>query len=152
MFPVLKWLVFKCFWYSNGWYSDLHFTFYFFVQVDPSKSKRKFSSFFKSLVIELDKDLYGPDNHLVTTTSFVYLFLSLLTTEGIWNVTIWNSETFEIWTFSRLDFKWSKTLVCIWSGFQLGFEIQKPNHLKSGQMAAILWKNIWNPDINAILS
>jgi len=34
-------------------------------KVDPSKSKRKFSSFFKSLVIELDKDLYGPDNHLV---------------------------------------------------------------------------------------
>ncbi|XP_014116172.1 PREDICTED: SWI/SNF-related matrix-associated actin-dependent regulator of chromatin subfamily D member 3 isoform X6 [Pseudopodoces humilis] len=30
-----------------------------------SKQKRKFSSFFKSLVIELDKDLYGPDNHLV---------------------------------------------------------------------------------------
>ena len=27
--------------------------------------KRKFSSFFKSLVIELDKELYGPDNHLV---------------------------------------------------------------------------------------
>ncbi|CAI2302865.1 unnamed protein product [Caenorhabditis sp. 36 PRJEB53466] len=27
--------------------------------------KRKFSSFFKSLVIELDKDLYGPDQHLV---------------------------------------------------------------------------------------
>merc|ERR1719300_2311168 len=34
-------------------------------KVDPAKSKRKFSSFFKSLVIELDKDLYGPDNHLV---------------------------------------------------------------------------------------
>jgi len=32
---------------------------------DAAKSKRKFSSFFKSLVIELDKDLYGPDNHLV---------------------------------------------------------------------------------------
>lgn len=30
-----------------------------------STIKRKFSSFFKSLVIELDKDLYGPDNHLV---------------------------------------------------------------------------------------
>uniref|UniRef100_A0A7N6FJF3 DM2 domain-containing protein n=1 Tax=Anabas testudineus TaxID=64144 RepID=A0A7N6FJF3_ANATE len=29
------------------------------------KQKRKFSSFFKSLVIELDKELYGPDNHLV---------------------------------------------------------------------------------------
>ncbi|XP_077554125.1 brahma-associated protein 60 isoform X2 [Haemaphysalis longicornis] len=28
-------------------------------------AKRKFSSFFKSLVIELDKELYGPDNHLV---------------------------------------------------------------------------------------
>ncbi len=34
-------------------------------KVDNMKSKRKFSSFFKSLVIELDKDLYGPDNHLV---------------------------------------------------------------------------------------
>lgn len=27
--------------------------------------KKKFSSFFKSLVIELDKDMYGPDQHLV---------------------------------------------------------------------------------------
>ncbi|KAF7996029.1 hypothetical protein HCN44_009067 [Aphidius gifuensis] len=32
---------------------------------DANKVKRKFSSFFKSLVIELDKDLYGPDNHMV---------------------------------------------------------------------------------------
>jgi SWI/SNF-related matrix-associated actin-dependent regulator of chromatin subfamily D len=35
---------------------------------EPSLVKtksRKFSSFFKSLVIELDKELYGPDNHLV---------------------------------------------------------------------------------------
>ena len=32
---------------------------------DANKLKRKFSSFFKSLVIELDKELYGPDNHLV---------------------------------------------------------------------------------------
>lgn len=32
---------------------------------DSNKVKRKFSSFFKSLVIELDKELYGPDNHLV---------------------------------------------------------------------------------------
>ncbi len=31
----------------------------------PKPKPRKFSSFFKSLVIELDKDLYGPDNHLV---------------------------------------------------------------------------------------
>lgn len=31
----------------------------------PGKQKKKFSSFFKSLVIELDKELYGPDNHLV---------------------------------------------------------------------------------------
>lgn len=34
-------------------------------QHETVKHKRKFSSFFKSLVIELDKDLYGPDNHLV---------------------------------------------------------------------------------------
>ncbi|XP_044861167.1 SWI/SNF-related matrix-associated actin-dependent regulator of chromatin subfamily D member 3 isoform X4 [Mauremys mutica] len=37
---------------------------------DLSKQKRKFSSFFKSLVIELDKDLYGPDNHLVEPPQF----------------------------------------------------------------------------------
>ncbi|CAJ0582787.1 unnamed protein product, partial [Mesorhabditis spiculigera] len=30
-----------------------------------SLPKRKFSSYFKSLVIELEKDIYGPDNHLV---------------------------------------------------------------------------------------
>ena len=40
---------------------------------EPSKNKKKCSSFFKSLVIELDKDMYGPDNHLVewhrTTTT-----------------------------------------------------------------------------------
>ena len=38
---------------------------------DATKQKRKFSSFFKSLVIELDKDLYGPDNHLVEVSSSV---------------------------------------------------------------------------------
>ncbi|OWA51577.1 SWI/SNF-related matrix-associated actin-dependent regulator of chromatin subfamily D member 1 [Hypsibius exemplaris] len=32
---------------------------------EPPKSRRKFSSFFRSLVIELDRGLYGPDNHLV---------------------------------------------------------------------------------------
>uniref|UniRef100_A0A1I7ZDI0 SWIB domain-containing protein n=1 Tax=Steinernema glaseri TaxID=37863 RepID=A0A1I7ZDI0_9BILA len=34
-------------------------------QPNRNVTKRKFSSFFKSLVIELDKDIYGPDNHLV---------------------------------------------------------------------------------------
>lgn len=38
---------------------------WFTVFSQPGKQKKKFSSFFKSLVIELDKDLYGPDNHLV---------------------------------------------------------------------------------------
>ncbi len=37
--------------------------------LQPGKQKKKFSSFFKSLVIELDKDLYGPDNHLVEVSS-----------------------------------------------------------------------------------
>lgn len=37
---------------------------------EATKQKRKFSSFFKSLVIELDKDLYGPDNHLVEVRPF----------------------------------------------------------------------------------
>ena len=32
---------------------------------DSRMPKRKFSSFFKSLVIELDSAIYGPDNHLV---------------------------------------------------------------------------------------
>ena len=29
-----------------------------------AKSKAKFSSFFQNVVIELDKETYGPDNHL----------------------------------------------------------------------------------------
>ncbi|XP_055349359.1 SWI/SNF-related matrix-associated actin-dependent regulator of chromatin subfamily D member 1-like, partial [Paramacrobiotus metropolitanus] len=32
---------------------------------EAPKSRRKFSSFFRSLIIELDRELYGPDNHLV---------------------------------------------------------------------------------------
>lgn len=32
---------------------------------DSRTQKRKFSSFFKSLVIELDSAIYGPDNHLI---------------------------------------------------------------------------------------
>ena len=44
---------------------------------DANKVKRKFSSFFKSLVIELDKDLYGPDNHLVEVP-YLLLFLLIL--------------------------------------------------------------------------
>ena len=44
------------------------------------KQKRKFSSFFKNLVIELDRDLYGPDNHLVEVCVdfFSSLFISSL--------------------------------------------------------------------------
>merc|ERR1719205_332494 len=34
-------------------------------RAESTKVKRKCSSFFKSLVIELDKEMYGPDNHLV---------------------------------------------------------------------------------------
>uniref|UniRef100_A0AC34QLQ1 DM2 domain-containing protein n=1 Tax=Panagrolaimus sp. JU765 TaxID=591449 RepID=A0AC34QLQ1_9BILA len=34
-----------------------------------ARTKRKFSTFFKSLVIELDKDIYGPDNHLLTNSA-----------------------------------------------------------------------------------
>lgn len=32
---------------------------------DPRTPKRKFSSFFKSLIIELDKEMYGPDTNFV---------------------------------------------------------------------------------------
>ena len=28
------------------------------------KSKLKFTNFFKNIVVELDRDAYGPDNHL----------------------------------------------------------------------------------------
>ena len=46
------------------------FRFIFFLQTqapktDGPRQKRKFSTYFKSLVIELDRELYGPDNHLV---------------------------------------------------------------------------------------
>ena len=37
-------------------------------------------------------------------------------------------------------------LGCKWSEFRMGSEFWKPNHLKSGQMATILSKTIWNPD------
>jgi hypothetical protein len=49
------------FWFKKSAVPPSHTPFH----PQPSKQKRKFSSFFKSLVIELDKELYGPDNHLV---------------------------------------------------------------------------------------
>lgn len=45
---------------------------------DANKTKRKFSSFFKSLVIELDKELYGPDNHLVEVSFIFVPFVTIL--------------------------------------------------------------------------
>ena len=41
-----------------------------------------------------------------------------------------------------------KRLVCKWLKFWIASEIWKPDHLKSGEMAAILLKTIWNPDNN----
>ena len=38
-------------------------------KTDGPRQKRKFSTYFKSLVIELDRELYGPDNHLVEVSS-----------------------------------------------------------------------------------
>ena len=45
--------------------------------MENAKVKRKFSSFFKSLVIELDKYLYGPDNNLVEVFVFFKFYFSL---------------------------------------------------------------------------
>ena len=45
-----------------------------------------------------------------------------------------------------------KGLVCKWSGFWTVSEIQKPDHLKSRQMAAILSKTISNLDKNVLIS
>ncbi|XP_073175151.1 SWI/SNF-related matrix-associated actin-dependent regulator of chromatin subfamily D member 1 isoform X1 [Lepidochelys kempii] len=56
---------------------------------DATKQKRKFSSFFKSLVIELDKDLYGPDNHLVErlcSLTNVHGRGALLAHDGIYHI------------------------------------------------------------------
>ena len=39
-----------------------------------------------------------------------------------------------------------KRLVCKCSGFQMGSEVWKPDHLKNGQLATILSKTIWNLD------
>lgn len=35
------------------------------------KSKLKFTSFFKSVIVELDKEMYGPDNHLIEVPCLV---------------------------------------------------------------------------------
>ena len=51
--------------YDHSMLSITQFVFQSSTPKYESKQKRKFSSFFKSLVIELDKELYGPDNHLV---------------------------------------------------------------------------------------
>ena len=49
-----------------------------------TKAKLKFTSFFKSVIIELDKDMYGPDNHLIEVT--MNYFWSLITLAGLFLV------------------------------------------------------------------
>ena len=49
-------------------------------------------------------------------------------TVGIWNWTIWNQETFEIWTFWSSDFKWSGFQML---GFNYGYSFSS-NHSKTG--------------------
>ena len=52
-----------------------------------------------------------------------------------------------IWNLDSSRFLIVKNrMVCKWYGFQKGSKIQKPDHLKSGQMVAIVSKTIWNPD------
>lgn len=60
---------------------------------EATKQKRKFSSFFKSLVIELDKDLYGPDNHLVEVR-----WVFFITSESI-NVHYFSNHVFVEYLF-----------------------------------------------------
>ena len=50
----------------------------------------------------------------------------------------WGSE---IWTSLLVK----KRLSCEWFGFQMGSEIGKPNHLKSGQIGIILYKKTFEP-------
>ena len=45
-----------------------------------------------------------------------------------------------------------KRLCCKWSKFWMGSAIWKPNHLKSGQMAFVFSKTIWNLDKNVRFS
>ena len=49
---------------------------FFLFQPDSKETvsvkKRKFSSFFKNIVIELDRELYGPDNHLVEVMVIIF--------------------------------------------------------------------------------
>ena len=49
-------------------------------KTDGPRQKRKFSTYFKSLVIELDRELYGPDNHLVEVNKTAVTKLLLLGT------------------------------------------------------------------------
>lgn len=88
----------------------LHLSFEFIFQLFPitvifalqtavskyeaTKQKRKFSSFFKSLVIELDKDLYGPDNHLVEVSLFVS-FNRIFTFPDVYTVFVFKINNFE---------------------------------------------------------
>ena len=140
----------------------------YFVQMDPSKSKRKFSSFFKSLVIELDKDLYGPDNHLVEwrrtpttqeTDGFqvkrpgenfdlpialpnhhqVIFYILVSRPQNIQGRSKYQALDYQKQDYSRFQMV-KKRLVCKWSKFLMGSEIRKPYHLKSGPMATILSK------------
>ena len=67
-----------------------------------------------------------------------------------------HSSTFDLqtqaWSFSRWYYSGDLKSDLVWIRFQMWSEILKPSHLKSGQMAVILSKTIWNLDKNVQIS
>lgn len=88
---------------------------------EATKQKRKFSSFFKSLVIELDKDLYGPDNHLVEVRGRkVHFSTVVLTTRSYLLSLLCQLSVIEV---SLSWFQWHRTATTQETD---GFQVKRP--------------------------
>ena len=70
----------------------------------------------------------------------MYFFLASLKNRGEkFTVGIWNPTLSGFWMVQ-------KRLACKWSGFRIGSEIRKPNHLKTDQNGRHLVFTIWHTD------
>ena len=91
---------------------------------EGSKPKQKFSTFFKSLVIELDKELYGPDNHLVEVRKFwikrIYIHIYLIDKVGVLCIELPPliiERTSSLWLGSLNTLLWCVILTWLLDGF-----------------------------------
>ena len=113
------------------------------VKINFLTLKQLFALFYTKKSISLES-LFRPANGVLSTCSLVEIHNSycLMNCSKLYipSLNLLSSHCKVLYTLGIWNPNGQKQLVCKWSGFRIESDIWKPDHLKSGQMSAILSK------------